>query len=87
MELLILDHEKSARHILGSDIMGGQMVQLVVPAGAWQGSRLLGDGRFALLGTTMCPAFADQDLEMAGSENFDARHFPSDLQELIEALT
>lgn len=87
VELLILDHEEGTRYILGSDIMGGQMVQLVVPAGAWQGSRLLGDGRFALLGTTMCPAFADQDLEMAGSENFDARHFPSDLQELIEALT
>lgn len=86
VELLMLDDHGGARYILGSDILAGQRMQLVVPADSWQGSRLLGDGQFALMGTTMCPAFVDQDLEMADSDNFDAIPYPSDLHELIEAL-
>ena len=35
--------------------LAGQQVQFVVPAGAWQGSRLMPGGSFALLGTTMAP--------------------------------
>ena len=35
----------------------GQQVQLVVPAGVWQGARLVGDGKFALLGCTVTPGF------------------------------
>jgi predicted cupin superfamily sugar epimerase len=42
---------------LGPDIFSGQQVQIVVPAGVWQGSRLIPGGRFALLGTTMAPGF------------------------------
>lgn len=43
--------------ILGSDILGGQQPQLVVPAGVWQGSHLEEGGSFALLGATMAPGF------------------------------
>ena len=35
----------------------GQHVQLVVPAGVWQGTRLIGDGKVALLGCTVTPGF------------------------------
>src|SRR5262249_10602080 len=38
--------------VLGSDVGAGQVPQLVVPAGVWQGTRLLGGGAFALRG---CP--------------------------------
>ena len=43
--------------ILGSDLAAGQVPQLVVPAGVWQGTRLIGDEGFALLGATMAPGF------------------------------
>ena len=43
--------------ILGSDIVAGQVPQLVVPAGVWQGTRLLGESGFALLGCTVAPGF------------------------------
>ena len=58
--LLFLDGT-SQRAILGHDLAAGQQVQFVVPAGAWQGSRLIAGGSFALLGTTMAPGFDPAD--------------------------
>ncbi|MCS7022835.1 MAG: cupin domain-containing protein [Gemmataceae bacterium] len=43
--------------ILGTDIRAGQVPQVVVPAGVWQGCRLLNDSGFALLGCTVAPGF------------------------------
>jgi hypothetical protein len=48
---------RSAVFILGPDLRAGQQVQLIVPAGVWQGARLIGDGNFALLGCTVTPGF------------------------------
>jgi predicted cupin superfamily sugar epimerase len=42
---------------LGRDLMADQQVQLVVPAGVWQGTRLVGDGKVALLGCNVTPGF------------------------------
>jgi hypothetical protein len=47
----------SALFTLGPDLAAGQHVQLVVPAGVWQGARLVDDGEFALLGCTVTPGF------------------------------
>ena len=48
---------RSAVFTLGQDLAAGQHVQLVVPAGVWQGARLIGDGQVALLGCTVTPGF------------------------------
>jgi len=50
---------------LGTDLAAGERVQVVVPRGVWQGSRLADspDG-FALLGTTMAPAYEQADFEL-----------------------
>ena len=64
VELLqLLDDGSSRRTLLGQDILGGQQVQYVAEKGTWQGSRLLPGGVFALLGTTMSPAFESSDFE------------------------
>jgi hypothetical protein len=47
----------SATFVLGQDLMDDQHVQLVVPSGVWQGTRLVGDGRVALLGCSVTPGF------------------------------
>ena len=49
--------------ILGSDLMSGEQIQHLVPAGNWQGSRLIDGGSWALLGTTMCPGYTDDSYE------------------------
>jgi uncharacterized protein len=47
----------SAVLTLGQDLSKGQKVQAVVPAGVWQGTRLIGEGKMALLGCTVTPGF------------------------------
>jgi hypothetical protein len=56
---------RSALFTLGSDLAAGQHVQLVVPAGVWQGTRLIGDGKVALLGCTVTPGFDFADYRSA----------------------
>jgi len=48
---------RSAVFTLGPDLAAGQHVQLVVPAGVWQGTRLAGEGKVALLGCSVTPGF------------------------------
>ena len=55
----------SAVFILGPDLEAGHHVQLVVPAGVWQGTRLIGDGKVALLGCTVAPGFDFADYHNA----------------------
>jgi predicted cupin superfamily sugar epimerase len=50
---------------LGPDLQAGQHVQLVVPAGVWQGTRLIGEGKVALLGCTVTPGFDFADYRNA----------------------
>jgi uncharacterized protein len=49
--------------ILGQDLLAGQYLQFAVPAGVWQGSRVLPGGHFALIGTTMAPGYTSGDYE------------------------
>lgn len=53
---------------LGPDIMSGQRVQVTVPAGVWQGSRLMEGGSFALMGTTVSPGYDTGDFQAADGE-------------------
>ncbi len=71
--------------IIGRDIANGMAPQVVVPAGVWQGSRLLEGGAFALLGTTMAPGFDPRDFEL-GDRAALVRAFPG-LAAMIAALT
>lgn len=48
---------------LGQDIANGEVVQAVAPRGAWQGTRLVGDGEWALLGTTLAVDYEPSDYE------------------------
>ncbi|MFZ0745449.1 MAG: cupin domain-containing protein [Terracidiphilus sp.] len=70
---------------LGPDLDAGQHVQLVVPAGVWQGTRLIGDGKLALLGCTVTPGFDFADYR-SGSFAELAEKWP-DQAERIRHLT
>jgi predicted cupin superfamily sugar epimerase len=76
---------RSARFILGPGLAAGQHVQLVVPAGVWQGTRLLGDGKVALLGCTVTPGFDFADYRNESYEELSAK-WPAEAAR-IRALT
>jgi hypothetical protein len=85
VEMLLLHPDgNSERIVLGQDLAAGQQVQFVAPAGAWQGSRLVRGGRYALLGTTMAPGYEQQDFEL-GSQKELLSGYPEQA-ELIRAL-
>lgn len=64
VEMLQLHPDGESRLLqVGTDLMAGMRPQMLVPAGVWQGSRLVPGGRLALLGTTMSPGFDPADYE------------------------
>jgi predicted cupin superfamily sugar epimerase len=75
----------SAVYTLGPDLGAGQHVQLVVPAGVWQGTRLVGDGKVALLGCTVTPGFDFSDYHNANYAEL-VKKWPQQA-ELIRKLT
>jgi predicted cupin superfamily sugar epimerase len=74
---------RTARVTLGPDLQKGQQVQLVVPAGVWQGTRLIGDGKVALLGCTVTPGFDFADYR-AGSYQELAAKWPAEAERIRE---
>jgi predicted cupin superfamily sugar epimerase len=76
---------RSAVFVLGPNLAAGQHVQLVVPAGVWQGTRLVADGQAALLGCTVTPGFDYADYRSASYAEL-AEKWPSEA-ERIRALT
>ena len=85
-ELLVLKPDGAGERIrLGQDIASGMHLQHVVPAGAWQGSRLVAGGKFALLGTTMSPGFEPADFDSGNRDELSIQY--PDYVDLITLLT
>jgi predicted cupin superfamily sugar epimerase len=74
VEMLQLFEDGSSKvTVIGKDIAAGETPQHVVPRGVWQGSRMLKDGEWALLGCTVSPGFEFEDYSDAGAEELIAR--------------
>ena len=71
--------------IISNDLGGGHEPQLVVPAGVWQGCRLVRGGQWALMGCTVAPGFDYADFALADRAELIAMHPVH--AEMIEALT
>ena len=86
LEMLQL-HEDGAveTFTIGSSIRSGEVPQVLVPKGSWQGVRVVPGGRYGLVGATVAPGFDFNDFEMAERDSL-LHHHPSHA-ELITALT
>ncbi|MDY7010366.1 MAG: cupin domain-containing protein [Planctomycetota bacterium] len=71
--------------ILGPDIEAGQRLQCVVPRGVWQGMFLNPGGQFALMGTTVAPAFDFDDYQTARRDDLIQKY--PDFAKIIQRLT
>jgi predicted cupin superfamily sugar epimerase len=83
--LLLLSDGTSRTAIIGPDLGAGHRLQSVAPGGSWQGSRLIPGGKVALLGTTMSPAYTDDDFELGMRTELIDR-YPAQ-EALIRSLT
>ncbi len=65
LEMLQLDPDGCSRvFAIGSRIEAGERPQILVPAGVWQGVRVVPGGSYALVGATVTPGFDFDDFEM-----------------------
>ena len=63
VDLWKLPEDASETLRLGPSLAAGEEPFRLVPRGCWQGTRIVGDGDWALLGTTMAPDYEDCDYE------------------------
>jgi len=65
LEIIELDSEgKEQITLLGKNILSGEVLQHVVPAGTWFGARLAADSEFCLAGCQVSPGFDFKDFEL-----------------------
>jgi len=83
--LMLFPDGSGETYTLGSNVLGGMSVQVIVPGGIFQGLRLVESGSFALMGTTVSPGFEFEDFEL-GKRDELMRLFPK-YKELIFALS
>ena len=63
---LLFEDGSLEQHTLGPDLAAGQRPQLLVRAGVWKATELMG-GEFGLLSEAVCPGFEYADRELATS--------------------
>lgn len=86
VEMLQLRPDGSyAMVLIGSDIEAGYSPQVIVPRGVWQGCRLRTGGKWALMGTTVAPAFDYEDYESGDQDDLIEQFL--DCAEMIRRLT
>lgn len=65
LEIIELDSEGNEQITrLGKDILNGELLQHVVPAGIWFGARLAAHSDFCLVGCQVSPGFDFKDFEL-----------------------
>jgi predicted cupin superfamily sugar epimerase len=75
----------SKRVVIGKDLSAGERPQVVVPRGVWQGSKLVSEEGWALLGCTVSPGFEFADYRAGTHEELIAK-WPSE-RKIIARLT
>ncbi|MFF4508309.1 cupin domain-containing protein [Streptomyces sp. NPDC001401] len=82
LELLLLAADgTSSTAVLGPDVLGGQHLQLTVPAGTWMGGRTV--GAWTLFGCTMAPGFTYEGYEHGDAAELTAR-YPAEADRIAE---
>lgn len=79
-QIVINSQGELQTYLLGPDVLTGQCVQNIVPEKCWQGTKLVDGGAWALVGTTMAPAYSLAGFELATAA--DLRDFTRDIRDV-----
>ena len=87
IEMIQINENKEINLIkIGNQILDGFTPQVIVPKGTWQGIKLIEGGEFALLGTTMSPAFDIEDFEEPKYKKGFLNKYPIEYEKLIKGF-
>ena len=85
LELLMLHADgTSEQHIIGPDVLGGQVPQLLIPGGTFHTARLVGEGDWFLGGSTEWPGVVPEDVELGDADELASAH--PDVAELVRTF-
>ena len=85
LHIYVIDEEGALTTInLGADILNGETMQAVVPAGCWFASRPVKSTGYCFVGCTVSPGFDFADFELARAEELTQIH--PEHKELINSL-
>jgi predicted cupin superfamily sugar epimerase len=68
IEMIHLTEDGPRKIIIGNRLERGEVPQVIVPSGTWQGTKLCEGGQYALLGCSVSPGFEYEDFTIAGRE-------------------
>ena len=85
LEIITLNNGQVETILLGSAIEKGELLQAVIPAGIWFGSRIKSQKGFVLVSCTVAPGFDFADFELAKREDL-LEQYPQ-FEELVKELT
>jgi hypothetical protein len=68
LEILVIENNQVITYRLGKNILQGEQLQVMVPAGCWFASRIRKGEGFSLVSCTVAPGFDFQDFELANRE-------------------
>jgi predicted cupin superfamily sugar epimerase len=74
VEMLQLWPDDTARQVIISNNLAADHEPQLVPAGVWQGCRLVPGGKWALMGCTVAPGFDYADFALANRAELIASH-------------
>lgn len=83
-QLLLFPDGRSAVLTMGTGLLHGQQLSSIVPAGVWQGTRLLPGGKYAVFGVSMPRGYSAEIYEQ-GDQAILAEQYPA-MKEIIEAF-
>ncbi len=64
LRMVWLEPDGGSRELtLGQEVLAGQRLQVVVPAGTWMAAELAPGGQYAVFGNTMAPGFTSADYQ------------------------
>ncbi|MCK5675134.1 MAG: cupin domain-containing protein [Spirochaetales bacterium] len=76
---------KVEKVLMGQDILNGEHLQFTVPGDVIQGSKIIGKGEYALMGTTMAPGFILEDFTLNSRKEMVSKY--PEHENLIVSLT
>ena len=85
LEITTLNNGRVETILLGSALEKGELLQAVIPAGIWFGSRIKSQKGFVLVSCTVAPGFDFADFELAKREDL-LKEYPQ-FEELVKELT
>lgn len=84
LEILTVGDEKVTSWLLGNDLSGGQVPQLLIEANTWFAARLQNGQGYSLVSCSVSPGFDFRDFELAGQDQLNA--WPEPMKEQLRGL-